>query len=127
MHDVEDVDRIAANFRSSDCIISIAGDLNVERLFDNVDDFIDKQTHRLSAKRDHKNGMNAVRARHVGRSRKHRHQPALVHCDERTVGLRQAIAGDTFDARHKGEWKGFERSGTGAEQDEPRAFKRRPR
>jgi hypothetical protein len=49
VHDIEHIDRIAANLGHADYIVRRAGDLNVERLFDDVDDFVDKQAHGILA------------------------------------------------------------------------------
>src|SRR5947209_15186073 len=62
MHDVENVDCLAAYFRRSDDVVCATGNLNFERLFDHVDNLIDEQAHRFSANRDYENGMKAARA-----------------------------------------------------------------
>ncbi len=99
-----------------------AGELDVEFLFDDVDDLVHQQADGVVVRRDDQHRMARLPISSIGEVGQDRHQAALMHHDVAAVGALDAVGFDHFDAGDQRQRQDFRQSIAGAEQHEAGAF-----
>ena len=98
--DVDDLCRAALEDCRAEDAGGLVGELEVEHVFDDVEDRVDRETNNERALAEHQHGLAPFPADRTA-ARGERHQAATVLDDETTAGHLEGRGVDLFEARHK--------------------------